>query len=211
MPWWEFDHQVAEMAHMVGVPGPLICRLKSLCQKARLRRAGRMARLCCTTIPRSMPGRQWPWPSVEQLVKRLASDDVVLVGNPGPAVAGAVDLRGQTSLGQVAAIIGAARCYVGIDSGLMWIAGSLGVPTVGLYGTEYVPICRSVQPLNAAAEYLESSASLDQISVQTVWEAIKRVERRGARHMGLARSPRYHRVWSCIPKVTLCRADFAPA
>ena len=78
--------------------------------------------------------KAWPWENVRELVAALGPSEVVLLGNPGPEVAGVFDLRGRTTLAQAAAIIAAARCYVGIDSGLMWIAGSLQAPVVGLYG-----------------------------------------------------------------------------
>jgi len=51
----------------------------------------------------------------------------------GPA--GLVDLTGRTDLRRVAAILGHARAYVGNDSGLMHLAGALGTPTVGVFGS----------------------------------------------------------------------------
>ena len=71
-----------------------------------------------------------------------------------------MDLRGKTTLAEAAVIIKAAKCYVGIDSGLMWIAGSLQVPTVGLYGTSYLPAYRAIYPENPQAVYLQAEGPL---------------------------------------------------
>jgi len=46
-----------------------------------------------------------------------------------------VDLVGRTDLGQVVAVLKAAAAFVGNDSGLMHLAGALGVPTVGIFGS----------------------------------------------------------------------------
>lgn len=53
---------------------------------------------------------------------------------PGP-----VDPRGETTLAQAAVIIAPARFYVGIESGLLCMAGNLQVPTLGLFGTDSTP------------------------------------------------------------------------
>ena len=66
----------------------------------------------------------------------------------------------------------ARRCYVGIDSGLMWIAGSLQVPVVCLYGTQYIPISQAVQRLNPNAEYLNADGPLAEISPEAVLTAL---------------------------------------
>jgi ADP-heptose:LPS heptosyltransferase len=82
-----------------------------------------------------------------------------------------MDLRGRTTLAQAAAIIAAARCYVGIDSGLMWIAGSLQAPVVGLYGTSYIAAYDKIQPQNANAVYLQAEGPLAGITPTAVLQA----------------------------------------
>jgi len=52
---------------------------------------------------------------------------------PGPA--GLVDLTGRTTVAEAAALLRASEGFVGNDSGLMHLAGALGVPTVGLFGS----------------------------------------------------------------------------
>ncbi|MFT5315302.1 MAG: heptosyltransferase-2 [Candidatus Krumholzibacteriia bacterium] len=45
------------------------------------------------------------------------------------------DLTGQTDLAEAASILQSASGFVGNDSGLMHLAGALGVPTVGVFGS----------------------------------------------------------------------------
>ncbi len=52
---------------------------------------------------------------------------------PGPA--GLVDLTGRTTVAEAAGLLRTADAFVGNDSGLMHLAGALGVPTVGLFGS----------------------------------------------------------------------------
>ena len=119
--------------------------------------------------------KAWPWESLRWLARSLGPEQIVLLGNPGPEVPGALDLRGRTSLAEAAAVIQATRCYVGIDSGLMWIAGSLQVPAVGLYGTSYIPAYQAIQPLNPRAVYLQAEGPLDRIEPETVLAAVRNV------------------------------------
>jgi len=46
-----------------------------------------------------------------------------------------VDLTGRTDLAQVVQVMKAASAFVGNDSGLMHLAGALGLPTVGVFGS----------------------------------------------------------------------------
>ncbi len=99
------------------------------------------------------PGSRWLfkcWPSVATaaIVDRLAGAGlpVVLTGAPDPAeraltaaVKGAarapvVDLVGTLSLPELAALIGSARLFFGVDSAPMHIAAAMGTPTVALFG-----------------------------------------------------------------------------
>lgn len=100
---------------------------------------------------------------------------VALVGQSGPPISGAIDRPGHTTLAEAAAMIREAVCYIGIDSGLMWIAGSLQVPTIGLYGTSYIPACEAHYPLNPYALYLQAQGDLDQIEVDTVLARLRDV------------------------------------
>jgi heptosyltransferase-3 len=90
----------------------------------------------------------WPATATATLLERLASGGwpLVLTGAPDPAEqalvaaikaqtrASAVDLSAQLSLPELAAIIGAARLFVGVDSAPMHIAAAMGTPVVALFG-----------------------------------------------------------------------------
>jgi len=52
---------------------------------------------------------------------------------PGPA--GIIDLTGKTGLSEVVGLLKSASAFIGNDSGLMHLAGALGLPTVGLFGS----------------------------------------------------------------------------
>ncbi len=174
MPWWEFAHQVEETAHMVGVPGPIDRRTEVVVPPGTAIIPGAARKIVLHNDPAIDATKAWPWESVQEFARAVGPDDIVLLGGPGPEVPGTLDLRGRTTLSQAAAVIQAARCYVGIDSGLMWIAGSLQVPTVGLYGTSYIPAYAAIYPENPNAVYLQSEGALDRISPESVLAAARR-------------------------------------
>jgi Glycosyltransferase family 9 (heptosyltransferase) len=174
--WWEHDHQVAECAHMVGVPGPIDLQTEICIPPGTTIPPAAAGKIVLHNDPAIDPRKAWPWESVAELVRRLGPGAVVLLGNAGPEIPGTLDLRGRTSLAQAAAIICAAQCYVGIDSGLMWIAGSLQVPAVGLYGTSYIPAYRAIHPRNPNALYVQAEGPLDCITPNDVLSALRQLE-----------------------------------
>ena len=101
--------------------------------------------------------KRWPTESFAELAARLTADGlgVVLAGGPsdrasGEAVAGVyrglaaltpniarrplVDLTGETSLRELAALTQDARIFVSADTGPLHIAAAVGTPLVALYG-----------------------------------------------------------------------------
>jgi heptosyltransferase-2 len=56
-------------------------------------------------------------------------------GPAGAAGARVIDLCGDTDLAGAVGVLKASRGFVGNDSGLMHLAGALGVPTVGIFGS----------------------------------------------------------------------------
>lgn len=175
MPWWEFDHQVAESAHMVGVPGPIDLHTDIAIPRGTALPNEATGKVVLHNDPAIDPRKTWPWELLREFVQRVGSHRVVLLGNPGPEVPGTLDLRGRTTLAQAAAIISSAHCYVGIDSGLMWMAGSLQVPTVGLYGTSYIPAFGAIHPRNPRATYIQADGALDQILPEVVLGEMNRL------------------------------------
>jgi heptosyltransferase-2 len=89
------------------------------------------------------PAKRWPhFPELARLQQRY---DIVVLGTSADgesareierAAPGRVtDLTGRTSLTEAAAIMAGARAVVSNDSGLMHLAGYLGVPVVGIFGS----------------------------------------------------------------------------
>jgi ADP-heptose:LPS heptosyltransferase len=122
------------------------------------------------------PFRRWPSDSFVDLVYRLASQDskrrIILTSGPSDAAAAAVVARdararlsadhrptvvecGEFDLAELRALIARAALYIGGDSGPLHIAGTTGVPSVGLYGPT-LPVrsqpFRSARFISAAAE-----------------------------------------------------------
>lgn len=175
MPWWEYAHQVEETAHSVGVPSPIQRQTEIRIPAGTVVPPAAAGKFVLHNDPAIDATKAWPWEHVERFVQALPPQSVVLLGNPGPPIPRVLDLRGQTTLAQAAAIIQESRCYVGIDSGLMWIAGSLQVPAVGLYGTQYIPRPEAVQPANPHARYLQAEGSLGRIPPEAVLAALRDV------------------------------------
>lgn len=93
------------------------------------------------------PTKHWPeerWPAVADALAALPGVRLLLTGGPGEAAlarrigAGMarphLSLAGQTSLGQLAALLGRAALVLGVDSGPLHVAVSQGAPTIHLYG-----------------------------------------------------------------------------
>jgi heptosyltransferase-2/heptosyltransferase-3 len=91
--------------------------------------------------------KHWPaerWPAVADALAAAPHTRVLLTGGPGEgdlvrqvaaaASAPPLTLAGQTSVGQLAALLGRAAVVVGVDSGPLHIAVSQGAPTVHLFG-----------------------------------------------------------------------------
>lgn len=122
------------------------------------------------------PFRRWPAASFVELVCRLASKDpkrrIILTSGPSDAEAAAAIARdararlsaqerlaivecGELDLAELRAVAGQAALFIGGDSGPLHIAGTTGVPVVGLYGPT-LPVrsqpFRSARFISAAAE-----------------------------------------------------------
>ena len=125
------------------------------------------------------PFRRWPATSFVELVCRLASKDpkrrIILTSGPSDAEAAAAIARdararltadaraaivecGEFDLAELRALVGRAALYIGGDSGPLHIAGTTGVPVVGLYGPT-LPVrsqpFRGARFTSAAAEVLD--------------------------------------------------------
>lgn len=104
------------------------------------------ARVVVLNLGASKPAKRWPAAAFAALAERHAGDDVAFVLTGGPddrATADAVraaapevtlDLAGQTSLLQLAALLERAVVVVTGDTGAMHLAAALGRPVVALFG-----------------------------------------------------------------------------
>jgi heptosyltransferase-2 len=89
------------------------------------------------------PAKQWPY--FDRLVALLPDKKFVILGDHRDAAVGlqiaetaaqrVTNLAGATSLEQAARIIAAASVLISNDSGLLHLAGFLGTPCVGMYGS----------------------------------------------------------------------------
>lgn len=94
------------------------------------------------------PAKEWPVDHYATLIDLLAERydaECVLVGG-GNEVAkceqvvsasrhGGLVAAGQTNVGEAMALLSLCNGFVGNDSGSMHVAGALGIPTVGIYGS----------------------------------------------------------------------------
>lgn len=172
-PWWQYAHQVEESAHRIGVPGPIDLKTEIRIPPGTSIPEETRGKVILHNDPAIAPSKAWKWDLLREFVRRAGPGEIVLLGNPGPEVEGVLDFRGRTTLAQAAQMIACSRCYVGIDSGLMWIAGSLGAPTIGLYGTSYIPAYGAIHPKNPRATYLQVEGPLDSISPERVFECLE--------------------------------------
>lgn len=172
--WWEHAHQVEESARNVGVPGPIDLRTDIAIPPGTTIPEDAAGKIVLHNDPAIDASKAWSWDEAREFVEAVGPENVVILGGPGPELPGVLDLRGRTTLAQAAAVIRVCRCYVGIDSGLMWIAGSLQVPAVGLYGTSYIPAYKAIQPVNPNACYLQVEGPPAAIPARDVIQALGR-------------------------------------
>jgi lipopolysaccharide heptosyltransferase II len=94
------------------------------------------------------PAKEWPSAHYATLIDMLAdrtSAECVLVGAPnerqkceavaGKSKAGALVAAGETSIGELIALLSLCSGFAGNDSGPMHLAGALGLPTVAIFGS----------------------------------------------------------------------------
>jgi len=94
------------------------------------------------------PAKEWPADRYDSLIDRLhdtAGAQCVLVGTPAERArcaeianasrAGAIVAAGETDVGDLVALLSLSQGFAGNDSGAMHVAGALGIPTVGIFGS----------------------------------------------------------------------------
>jgi heptosyltransferase-2 len=94
------------------------------------------------------PAKEWPADRWTALIDRLTERhgaECVLVGAPGERARcqqiagatrqGALVAAGETTVGQMLALLARCQGFAGNDSGAAHVAGALGIPTVALFGS----------------------------------------------------------------------------
>jgi ADP-heptose:LPS heptosyltransferase len=92
-------------------------------------------------IPVSL--KTWPQDRWAQVVAALAGDgyQVIQLGSTRePALAGAHDLRGRTTVREAAAVLAHSKLFVGLVGGLMHLARAVDCPAVIVYGGREDPV-----------------------------------------------------------------------
>jgi heptosyltransferase-2 len=113
---------------------------------ARRRRGGRLIALAPGAA--YGPAKEWPAAEWATLIDLLAEGDgaeCVLVGARSERArceevarssrSGALIAAGETSVGELVALLSLCDAFAGNDSGSMHVAGALGIPTVGIFGS----------------------------------------------------------------------------
>ncbi len=94
------------------------------------------------------PAKEWPLDRYATLVDLIADRygaECVLIGAPGErtkcervaanARNGAIVAAGEANIGEIIAMLSIADGFAGNDSGAMHVAGAIGIPTVGIFGS----------------------------------------------------------------------------
>ena len=128
----------ALQAPFLSVPGPAFARADALLAPLAA------ARLVAIFPGASIAERRWGGERYGEVAARLVSDglSVVVVGGKEDAEegelivagCGGLNLAGQTTLAETAAVLARSALLISGDSGVLHIAVGLGVPTVSLFG-----------------------------------------------------------------------------
>ena len=135
------EHLLARMCRLSGLSGAIELRPYLYLSEADKAAGARLKDQ--VVIQSSGMGAGWPIPLKEWFPQRFAQvvetlkDEVnfVQLGAPGdPILPGALDLRGQTSFVETAAILSQSRLFVGQVGFLMHVARAVDCPSVIVYG-----------------------------------------------------------------------------
>jgi heptosyltransferase-2 len=176
---------------------------EGLAEASRLREEWGLGGACAVLAPLSAYGsvKDWPAERYAELAARLAAGGraVIITGAPGQEAA-CEDIRrmagaaihngaGRTTLGGLLGLLAGADVFVGGDSGAAHAAAALGIRTVAIFGVTDpsrtrplgrdvrvvgAPVGQAIPRLNTARARAAAREALAAISVERVWEAVKR-------------------------------------
>ncbi|MEW5909065.1 MAG: glycosyltransferase family 9 protein [Thermodesulfobacteriota bacterium] len=88
--------------------------------------------------------REEGWIRLMKDLIQFPSRSVVIIGSLSdreriskmikPFEFGVFNLAGKTSIGEIPELLGLSRLFIGVDSGIMHIAGAVGIPSIALFG-----------------------------------------------------------------------------
>jgi heptosyltransferase-2 len=120
------------------------------------------------------PAKEWPADRYAELIDRLGAEgwECVIVGAPAERArceqllarsrGGGMLAAGETSSAELAALLSLCQAFVGNDSGPMHLAATLGLPTLGLFGSTAPEATAPVGPrAQVLYDRIECSPCLD--------------------------------------------------
>lgn len=127
------------------------------------------------------------WGGYERLVDLLPNSRIVLLGSAGERDDGeairrrapdrVVDLVGRTTLTEALKVIAAAKLVVANDSGLMHLAGYVGTPVVGIFGSTRPSWTRPLgKRVRVARTEIECSPCFDRTCRFGHYECLRRID-----------------------------------
>jgi ADP-heptose:LPS heptosyltransferase len=148
-------HIVDEMASSVGVENLEDQQIRVSFSKTALDKSSRLihadgignASFVVVHMGPTWNVREWPigkWESLVEILNQCLGLQTIQVGaefvsssggRPTPRIRGCHDWIGKISLEETAALLSRARLFIGIDSGVLHLAGGVGVPCVGIFGS----------------------------------------------------------------------------
>lgn len=188
-------HKIAQQARALGFPEtiqPYLWLLDNQKKEARYILSG-SEKWVAFSPTAGTPLKTWPASSFVKLGKclqKLGFKIVIFYGTgtieraqAAPVVQGlpkVCDVGGQYALDDVACLLQCCSLFVGNDSGLMHMAASLGVPTLGLFGpscvSQYGPVGPCTMTLSAPGR--EGEGVMAQIACSTVFKAAQQLLRK---------------------------------
>ena len=183
------DHFLAPLAALVPATLPAVPRLRlpDVTLTRGRERASRLGGRVVTLHPGSgSPRKNWPTARFVEVARRIrregGAEPVFVLGEADDAAREVLRREGpdfkaveEPDLVEVAALLAAARCHVGNDSGLGHLAAAVGTPVVALFGPSdpavWAPRGQAGVRVLCAAE--PTTASLAAIPPDAVWEAVR--------------------------------------
>jgi ADP-heptose:LPS heptosyltransferase len=140
----------AEQLLMAGIHPTALAKLPAALGELPIALAGRDFVVLVPGSSRHRPVKRWPAPRYGELAGRLAElgyvpvvvgtkEERALAAQIREACPEAIDLAGQTGLGELAALVCNARLTVGNDTGVCHLAAASGGPVVVLFSAESDP------------------------------------------------------------------------